>query len=199
MNPGTTGPTEAAAVGPATRSSGPGGIHRGWWAALAVLLIAVIAIGAMLLVDGEQREEFTPRSIAELVTEPSQHIGERVAVTGRVDELLTDRALAIGSDLAEDDLLVLINTDATIRGYAYPRTAVIPVPAGEFYEVGDVVQFIGEVRDFDRDALAEELDLVLNDELFATWDGRPVVIMDQLDVATLGTLEPPVTPAPSPS
>ena len=197
MNPGTTGPTTAAAVGPLTRRSGPGGIAWGWWAALAVLVIAVIIIGAMLLVDGDQREELTPRSIAELVAEPSEHVGERVAVTGRVEALLTDRALAIGSDLAQDDLLVLIDTGAAISGYAYPRTAIIPVPAGEFYEVGDVAQFVGEVREFDRVALAEELDLVLNEELFAAWEGKPVAVMDRLDVATLGTLEPPVTPTPS--
>lgn len=178
-----------------SRVNAPAGISWGWWTALGLLIVAIVAIAGFILADNG--EPLTTTSVADVVAEPAEHTGDRIAVAGRIEQLLTDRAVAIGSDLAADELLVLFTSDATIRGYGTTTVGVMPVPAGEFYEVGDVAQFAGEVREFDRDTLAEEFDLVLNEELFGEWEARPVLVMDRLDVATLGQLAPAPTLAPA--
>lgn len=157
----------------------------GWWLALA-LGAAVIIIGAALLFGGDAPAETQTASVADIVDDPAALMDDRVVVTGRIEELLTDRALAIGSDTAADDVLVLLAPTALIRGYGLGTTTGIPLPVGETYEQGDVVQFAGTLREFDREALSEDLGLVLNDELFDSWSDDPALVIDRLDVATVG-------------
>lgn len=178
--------------------SGSSRERRGWWAAVIVLVAAVLIIGAVwLLADaGAGAEEHSASSVAAIVLDPAANLGERVIITARVEELLTDRVLAVGSDLIADDLLVLIEAGASIYGYAAAPGAPPPVPTGQFYDVGDVAQFAGVVREFDRAAMAEELGLVLNPELFDAWDGKPALVMDRLDVAIVRSLATIETPAP---
>jgi hypothetical protein len=173
--------------------SGPLGIDWGWWAALA--LLAVVAIVAAILVLGADDGDpvVSTASVAEIVDDPDAMIDERVTTSGRVQELLTDRALSIGSDLADDDLLVLMESSASVGGYGLGGTSV-PLPVGQTYEPGDVAQFQGTLREFDRDALSDELGLVLNDELFDAWADRPALVVDRLDVTTVGRLLVPSAP-----
>jgi hypothetical protein len=123
-------------------------------------------------------------------------LGEGVILTGRIDELLTDRALAVGSDVAPEDVLVLIEPEAFVRGYGL-GTGAVPYPVGETYVVGDVVQVSGTVREFDRDELSDELGIVLNDELFDAFDGDMALVIDRLDVATVGGPLVITSPAPA--
>lgn len=180
------------------RANAPAGISWGWWAALALLVVAILVIG-FLAINDESEPPLENTSVADVVADPAEYEGGRVAVTGRIDELLTDRAVAVGSDLAEGDLLVVIPANAMIRGYSTARTDIVPVPVGEFYDTGDIAQFAGEIREFDRDALAEEFDLVLNEEIFADREGDPVMVMDRLDVTTLGMLTPGSAVVPQPT
>ena len=181
-------------------SSGWHGIPLGWLAAGAILVVAIIIVGALLFVDGDgEGGAAANHSVADIVDDPSAVMGERVVVAGRIDELLTDRALTMGSDLATEDVLVLMDARAAVRGYGIATTGAPPLPAGDIYEVGNVVQFAGVVREFDREQMAEELGLVLNEDLFAAYDGQPTVVVDRLDEATSGTLGVVATAAPSPN
>lgn len=187
-----------AATSPATRS-GPIGIDWSWWIALASLAVVVVFGAILVFGDGGQGPTVSIVSVAEIVDDPDALTGERVVTSGRVQELLTDRALSIGSDLAGSDLLVLIESGAFVGGYSLGVSSV-PLPVGEAYEPGDVAQFQGTLREFDRDALSDELGLVLNDELFDTWADRPALVVDRLDVTTMGQLlvaSPPPVASPS--
>lgn len=169
--------------GPARNA--PLGFSWGWWVALAALAVALI-LGALLVFGGSEENTTQSVTTAAVVAEPDEYRGDRVVVTGRIDELLTDGAMTMGSDLAPSDLLVLVEPSAFVGGYTLGVPMVPPLPVGTAYESGDVVQVAGTVRDFDRAAMSEELDLVLNDELFDTWEGEPVLVVDRLDVATVG-------------
>ncbi|MEX1295737.1 MAG: hypothetical protein AB1Z67_06160 [Candidatus Limnocylindrales bacterium] len=146
------------------------------------------AILAVLLVLDDGLEPTQTVGAASIVAEPAEYEGDRVAVTGRIDELLTDRVVTVGSDLAADDLLVLMAPNAFVGGYGVGVPMTVPLPAGEAYEPGDVVQFAGTVRYFDRLAMSEQLGLTLNPALFDAWDGKPALVADRLDVATVGRL-----------
>ncbi len=160
--------------------------QRAW----ACLTASPSAHGAVadtaLLFGGDDPAETQTASVADIVDDPAALMDDRVVVTGRIEELLTDRALAIGSDTAADDVLVLLAPSALIRGYGLGTTTGIPLPVGATYEQGDVVQFAGTLREFDREALSEDLGLVLNDELFDRWSDDPALVIDRLDVATVG-------------
>lgn len=169
-----------------TRRS-PLGFDWGWWVALAAIALAIV-LGAILVFGGSNDSTTQTVGTAAIVAEPAAYEGDRVVVTGRIDELLTDGAMTMGSDLAPEDLLVLIEPSAFVGGYGIGGPMTAPLPVGTSYEAGDVVQVAGTVRGFDREAMADELGLVLNDELFASWEGEPALVVDRLDVATVGRL-----------
>lgn len=178
-----------------TPPSGWRGISWGWWAALALLVVGIIIVGALLLFDDDAPARETA-SVADIVEEGDEMLGERVILTGRIDELLTDRALAVGSDVAREDVLVLIEPEAFVRGYGL-GTGAVPYPVGESYEVGDVVQVSGTVREFDRDELSDELGIVLNVEIFEAYEGNLALVIERLDVATVGGPLVVTSPAPA--
>ena len=171
----------------ASARRGPFGIDWGWWVAFAALALVVI-LGAVMVLGGSGGSTTQSVGTAAIVNEPDEYQGDRVIVTGRIDELLTDGAMTMGSDLAATDLLVLIEPSAVVGGYGIGGAMTAPLPVGTTYETGDVVQVSGTVRDFDRDTMSDELGLVLNDELFDSWEGEPALVVDRLDVATVGRL-----------
>jgi hypothetical protein len=170
-----------------TARRGPLGFDWGWWVALAAIALAIV-LGAVLMLGGSNTDTTQTVGAAAIVTEPGAYEGDRVVVTGRIDELLTDGAIAVGSDMAPEDLLVLIEPSAYVGGYGIGAPMAAPLPMGTTYEPGDVVQVAGTVRAFDADTMSDELGLVLNDELFADWEGQPALVIDRLDVATVGRL-----------
>lgn len=175
-----------------TRASGWQSAGWGWIAAIVVAIIAIVVVGALILIDDDAADDALPAlgatssSVSEIVGDPDALLDERVTTSGRVEELLTDRAFAIGSDLATGSVLVLMDPASTVAGYGIGAPGVAPLPAGEVYDEGDVVQVTGTIREFDRDALSDELGLVLNDEIFDRWEGNPALVIERLDVATVG-------------
>lgn len=170
------------------REGGWLGISLGWWTAIAMAVIGAILVGALIASDGGT-SGVTTRSVMDIATDPRADLGEQVVVTGRIDELLTDRAVVLGSDLTSDEVLVLVDPTAYLGGYGIGTGYSRPMPAGEVYDQGDVAQFTGTLHEFDREELSADLGLVLNDELFDAWEGALTIVVDRLDVATVGNLE----------
>lgn len=177
--------TEPAADGGRLRRS-PAGVGWGWWVALVAVVLAALLAALLALDDG--LEPTRTVGVAAIMAEPAAYEGDRLVVSARIDELLTDRVVTVGSDLAADDLLVLIAPNAFVGGYGVGVPMSVPLPAGQAYEPGDVVQFAGTVRAFDRDTMSEDLGLVLDDELFGPYDDEPALVADRLDVTTVGRL-----------
>lgn len=162
-------------------------LSPGWWVAL--VLGALLVLGAIVVWLGggaDDTLETRTVSVSDVLEDGESMIGDRAVLTARIDELLTDRALAVGSDMAAAEVLVIVAPDATVRGYGLGTGVARPLPVGETYETGNVVQFTGTLRSFDRTEMADEYGLVLNEELFSEFEGDPALIVDRLDVATYG-------------
>lgn len=166
---------------------GPLGIGWRWWAIIAAITLTFI-VAAIFAFDGEPAEARTV-SAAAIVSQPDRYEGDRVVVSGQVDELLTDRAVALDSEGSADSLLLLIEPTALIKGYGVAAPMPASLPSGGAYQAGAELEATGTVRDFDRAALSDELGLVLNDELFGAWEGEPAVVVDQVGVTTPDRLE----------
>ncbi len=149
-------------------------------------LVVILAAVLWLASSGDDAQETRNLSVSDVVAEGGSMVGEQAVLTGRIDELLTDRALAVGSDLAPDHVLVVIAPDALLRGYGLATGGSLPVTVGETYEAGNVVQFAGRLEEFQRDQMAEEFGIVLNEEIFAEFEGEPALVVDRLDVTTYG-------------
>jgi len=131
-------------------------------------------------------------NVRDVQERPDEYLGERVIVSGRVEDVLTHRALTLGSDLASDPLLVLVEESALVNGYELG--GAVPLNHGQLYQEQDVVQFLGTLRTFERESLAEQLDIVLNEELFDEMEDDPVLLVDRLDVAMFGGVFPSPVP-----
>ncbi|MEX1296486.1 MAG: hypothetical protein AB1Z67_09975 [Candidatus Limnocylindrales bacterium] len=164
------------------------GVSPLWWLAVGVAAVAVIILAILWLGSGLDDDAQATRnlSVSDVVQDGASMVGDQAVLTGRIDELLTDRALAVGSDLAADDVLVIVSPDARVRGYGLSTGASLPLTVGETYETGNVVQFTGTLHEFDRAEMVDEYDIVLNEEIFAEYEGEPALVVDRLDVATYG-------------
>jgi hypothetical protein len=116
------------------------------------------------------------------------HAGVRVISSGRVDEPLTDRTLVMtdAEQRTRADMLVLVEPSALISSDA--STPNVGGPPGVLVDPSDAVTISGVVHESDRRSMPEDLSIVLDEELFAGWQGRPTFVADRLDLhlATLG-------------
>jgi hypothetical protein len=165
----------------------PGGTSWGLWATVAIIVI-VIAVGAALLVGqgaGDPAEEVAVADIADDTSEPDTD--ESLVVEGQVDEFLTDRAMTLTDPNTDEPLLVLVRQTAMINGIGYPGGMV---PIDQIVSSDRPVQILGTVQTFDRERMAEELGIVLNEELFETWQGQRVLLAEQIDSVVDATALP---------
>jgi hypothetical protein len=182
-------PTEPGGPWPEDR---PAGTSWSLWAIVAIIVIA-IGLGAAFLVGqgaGDPAEEVALADVADDTSEPETE--GSVVVEGEVDEFLTDRAMTLTDPQADEPLLVLVRQTAMINGIGYPGGMV---PIDQIVPPERPVEILGTVQTFDRERTAEELGIVLNEELFDTWEGRRVLLADRLDSVVDATALPPGEPS----
>jgi len=146
-------------------------------AATAVILVA----GAFSLAacDADPVEDVAVGDVTENGQATIPPEDETVSLSGDVVEILTESALTLTDEQSEEPLLVLLTPATMVNGTTptlggQPGLAQVIPPEG-------TVQLVGTIDTFDSAELAERLGIVLNDELFAEWDGQPVFIADQVD------------------
>lgn len=152
----------------------------GWIVALTVT--ATILVAGAFLLTGCSAEPIEEVGVED-VTEDGQAVhpeDETVSLTGEVDEILTESAVTVTDERSEEPLLVLLTPATIVNGMAV-------TPGGQPGGIGQVIspegtlQIIGTIDTFDSLALAEQLGIVLNEELFAPWEGDPVLIAAQVE------------------
>ncbi len=161
----------------------PAGISWVRWAELA--LVVVVGVGVVLLLPALGRQEpMFAANVRDILAQPGAYRDKQVVVSGRIDEVLTHRAVTLRNDLSAGSLLALVEETALVNGYG-DLSGPLPQEQGPLYQAGDFVQFLGTVERFHRAALAEEFNLVLNEELFGAMESEPVLLVERLDVAAL--------------
>ncbi|MEX1334180.1 MAG: hypothetical protein AB1Z66_02655 [Candidatus Limnocylindrales bacterium] len=156
----------------------PSGRVRGSLAALGIGTL--IALGAVVLVGGSASGGPTEASVAQIVDEPADFEGDRVASDGEVEELLTDRTLVVQGEAPDEDLLLVIRSTAFVSGY--PSAPTAPFAIADLVSDEDDVRFTGVVDEFDQEQMAAELGIVLHDGLFERWEGEPSIVVDRLEL-----------------
>lgn len=172
---------------PLIRDDGRGSDARDWpeppgrgRASLAALgIVALLAIGALVVVGGSSSSQPTEATVAQIVEEPATFDNVRVASDGEVDELLTDRTLVVQGEEPGDELLLVMRPTTFISGY--PASPTLPFDMARIVGETDV-RFTGVVDEFDQEQMTDELGIVLNDGLFERWEGQPSIIVDRLEL-----------------
>jgi hypothetical protein len=162
------------------------------WAVVTIFVIAIV-LGAAFLVGqgaGDPAEEVAVADVAGDTSEPEAE--EPVVVTGQVAEFLTDRAMTLTDSEADEPLLVLVRQTAMINGVGYPGGMV---PIDQIVPPERPVEILGTVGTFDREGVAEDLGVVLNEELFEAWQGRRMLLANQIDLVVDATPLPSEEPS----
>lgn len=169
------------------------GIPWGRGAAVA-LTIAAVAAAVLALPTLLRPQPVETVTIGGILGDPGAYVGQRVVVSGRVEELLTHRALTLASTSSDRALLVLMDEPAVVNAYEQAAdgglSGYVPEAHGPLYREQTLVQLTGTIARFDRASLADRLDIVLDARLFSPYDGAPVLIVDQLDTSNLIGVSP---------
>ena len=177
--------------GPDPPTTGPPGRLLSTWLVVAVVVAFVLIGTAFVLLGGgaDPIEEVAVDDVTEGGAAMASGGDETVSLTGEVDEILTESALTVTGGGSGGPLLVLLTPATIVNGTATTLGGQPGGIAGVVPPEG-TVQLVGTVDTFDSDALAERLGIVLNDELFAPWQGEPVLIAGQVE-----TFDPDADPA----
>jgi hypothetical protein len=156
--------------------------RRSWHGRLAlgavILLIGAILIGC----DADPIEEVDVGDVTEGGQATILPGDETLSLTGEVQEILTESALTVTDEGSEDPLLVLVTPATIVNGTA----VTLGGPAGGIGQIlppEGTLQVMGTIETFDSVALADRFGIVLNEELFASWEGEPVLIAEQVETS----------------
>ena len=153
----------------------------GWLLAGGVAILLVVA-GAFLLTgcDAQPVEEVDVGEVTEDGQATELPEDKIVSLSGEVKEVLTESALTVTDEQSEEPLLVLLTPATIVNGTAVTLGGQ-PGGLAQLIPPEGTVRFVGTIDTFDSVALAERLGIVLNEELFAQWEGDPVLIAQQVD------------------
>jgi hypothetical protein len=158
--------------------------HRPWGVWIGVMAVAavIVVLGAVFLVGGaaDPIEEVAIADVTKDAEPAAQPEGQTVMLSGDVGEILTESALTVTDEGSDETLLVLL-TPATIVNGTAPILGGQPGGIGQVIPPAGTLQVFGTIDTFDSGALAERFGIVLNPELFASWEGDPVLIADQVE------------------
>jgi len=130
-------------------------------------------------------------TVSEVAENPLRYAGQVVTVSGEVERIFTPRAFTIGGPdfIGEDELLVV--GPSTVP-------AILNDLADSLAAMNDVVQVTGLVRVFHEDSIEQAIGADLDDDLFDVYDGKPVLVMRDLDVTPRKDVAVAAVPVPVP-
>ena len=158
--------------------------RRSWSGPIVVAAVAaVMVISGAFLLTGCAADPIEEVDVGDVTQDGQASVrpeDETVSLSGEVDEILTESALTVTDEQSEEPLLVLLTPATIVNGTA----VTLGGPAGGLAQLippEGTLQLVGTIDTFDSVALAERLGIVLNDDLFAPWEGDPVLIAKQVD------------------
>jgi hypothetical protein len=130
-------------------------------------------------------------TVSEVAENPLRYAGQVITVSGEVDRIFNPRAFTIGGPdfIGEDELLVV--GPSTVP-------AILNNLADSLATMNDVVQVTGLVRVFHEDSIEQAIGADLDDDLFDVYDGKPVLVMRDLDITPRKDVVVAAVPVPVP-
>jgi hypothetical protein len=102
-----------------------------------------------------------------IVENPSQFVGRAVTVEGEIDDILSPSVFRMDNgDWFDTDLLVV--------------TAVTPGMMEFFWTEDDDIRVTGTVHVFRREKFERDPDILLGEQSYALWEGRPVLVANMI-------------------
>lgn len=135
---------------------------------LVLVLVVALVLALLLWRDDDAVTGSQNTTVGAIMEEPESFIGENVTVSGEVSQVLTPFSYIIGGEqfVGGSELLIIGPP---------PAVSSTPIADQEVYPQ-DVVQISGEVREFDRAAFEQELNVDLPADVFDQYAGEPVVV-----------------------
>lgn len=163
---------------------GRGGTGWGWILA-GILIIVIVLLGAWWLWQGGGTpvRELRSASLGMILEQSPELEDTQVVVSGRVERLLTENAMTLGSGLVEGEVLVLMPPGAFAPIGGVGGTAGGPGSGVAGFVEGEFVQITGTLRAFDAAAMSDDFGLVLAPELFDQFEEGPAIITEFFDIA----------------
>ncbi|MDQ4078361.1 MAG: hypothetical protein M3220_19210, partial [Chloroflexota bacterium] len=125
----------------------------------------IVACGVIVPAEEEAEAVATPTTeeaaLVEIAEDPEAFVGQRVTVRGPVSEQINPRAFRLEAD--GDEIAVLIS--GRLR---------------RELEAGESLRVQGTVREFEREAIEEELGVELEDELVEELEGETVIVASSI-------------------
>jgi hypothetical protein len=170
------------------------------WLILAILIILFIILILPLLnqnqigipgnlgspepTNGDLSEIPTPingnqATVGEILNDPASFIGQSVTVDSTINSTVGQNAFVLNPDNVDEGLLVVG------RG-PFSRPDATGDEGNATLSEGDRVQVSGVVRIFSLSEVEQELGISLNEEEFTNYDGRPVVVAEQIGIVQEG-------------
>jgi hypothetical protein len=103
-------------------------------------------------------------TVEELTANPSEFYGDRVAVRGEVIEAVEPGAFRIENDGSR---LLVVGVEQISQIVDGDTKAV---------NEGDLIKVNGEVREFEKEEIQQEVDYGIDDEYFGDYEGDPAVL-----------------------
>lgn len=142
-----------------------------WFMLGMSLVLLLFFAGTVLFLS--QNHEVTEERVAKIVEDPRSFYGKGVSLSGNIGEYISSRAFTIESPgFVGGSLLVL------------SKKPLQPVGGGGldeyFFKTNEKVEIQGRVEFFDLSKAEQELGVDLIDAAFLTWEGRPVIIAEDV-------------------
>jgi len=137
------------------------------------------SVAAILLVAGIVTYINRPitqddQTVSTIVTNPDSYSGVQLSLSGKIDSVIGSRAFTIDNPgLAGGELLVISATPLEAIGGSGIDQRII--------DRDDQVRISGRVQRFSLQQIEAQLGTDLVDETFADWEGKPVIIADEVE------------------
>lgn len=146
----------------------------GWIIGLLAVLAIALIIGFAVWDDDPETPNVAAATatIDEVAANPAEYAGEQVTLSGDVNNVLGPRSFILGSGAGGQVLVI----------GAEPMDALGATGMASPAELADdTVQVTGTVRMFNLTEVERDVGADLNDQAFAGWEGRPVIVASNLD------------------
>jgi hypothetical protein len=115
-------------------------------------------------------------TVAQIMEDPEQYIGQQVTITANAEEIIGERAFKLDED---DALAGGIDNDLLVIGAAANEPQFDEGILNE-----EQVTVTGTLRMFNREQLGADLGYDLDADTFADWEGQPVLVAESVTPAS---------------